>query len=123
MTSDQKPSNSSPLNENRPDESPALKKSLSLGPDDELPDVGFHTFLHIMREWFPDVVYTVIHYNYVRFLFTHQHPGDPEPITYPIHAREGGTWVGREQIYKLFERFNLAVEKFKEALNEIGSNM
>jgi hypothetical protein len=91
-----------------------------LGPDDQVPDVGFRTFLRIMRDSFPDVVYTLQHYNYARFRFKNQHPDDPEPVIYAIMARERGTYVGYEQIYKLFGRFNLSIDKFKEALNEIA---
>jgi hypothetical protein len=113
-------SNSSHLNENPQVESAASNKSQLLRPDDRVPDVGFKTFLRIIRDSFPDVVYTLQHSNYARFRFKNQHPDDPEPVIYAILAREGGTYVGYEQIYKLFDRFNLSIDKFKEALNELA---
>jgi hypothetical protein len=70
-----------------------------------------------MQDHFPDVVYTREAYNYVRFRFRHQHPSDPEPVTYPILAREQGTLVGCEQIHTLLDRFGLSIEKFKESYN------
>jgi hypothetical protein len=41
----------------------------------------------------------------------------PDPLVYPIFAREQGTLVGHEQISALLEYFSLDVQDFKNAYN------
>ena len=81
---------------------------------DDFPDLKLDSFLRVMQA-FPDVCCEKAEHNYYRFRFSNQNPADPEPIICPIYAP--GSLVRREQIRRLFERFNLSTEKLKRELN------
>jgi len=70
-----------------------------------------------MAKHFPALTYSRERANYARFKLASQHPADPNPITYPVQAREQGTIVGYEQIYGLLDCFSLDVQDFRDAYN------
>lgn|SRR5580692_7390789 len=88
-----------------------------LGPSDDIPDVDFAAFLRLMQNHFLDLVYTREAHYYARFRLRNQNPLDPQPLVYPIFAREQGTVVGYEQIKGLLEYFGFTAQQFRDAYN------
>jgi len=74
-------------------------------------------FLEMMTKHFPALTYSRERANYARFKLANQNPADPQPLTYPIQAREQGTIVGYEQIYGLLDCFSIDVRDFRDAFN------
>jgi hypothetical protein len=110
--------NSSRPKRNVQGELPTKAPSPWLGPSDEIPDVGFASFLQIMPKYFPELAYSREAIHYARFKLTAQHPADPAPQVYPIFAREQATIVGHEQIEGLLEEFGIPQQKFRDAFND-----
>lgn len=70
-----------------------------------------------MHKHFYELEYTRETYNYARFRVRNQNPDDPQPLIYPVMAREQGTIIGREQIIGLLQYFTLKEEKLRYAYN------